>query len=69
MSTCTLGQGPFPLMEHPGPIGAYLLGSRHGEAVIPAWFGDYLREGAAERGYPAPDLTPIYPYREEREHA
>lgn len=53
MSTCTLGTGPFALLEHPGPVMAYLVRG----AVIPRW--------AVEQGIISdPDATPIYAYRE-----
>lgn len=61
MSTCTLGQGPFPLIEHPGPV----VGFVYGDFLLPRWAGEHLRIAAAEHGRPEPVLTPVYPYRED----
>ncbi|QGJ92759.1 hypothetical protein QDA04_gp89 [Microbacterium phage Megan] len=54
MSTCTLGQGPFPYIEHPGPVIGYYT---HG-AIVPAWAVDLGLIRADEA------TVPVHPYRD-----
>lgn len=46
MSVCTLGAGPFPPVEYPGPVLAY----RFGDMLLPRW---------APSLFPAEGLTPV----------